>query len=866
MLKKVLYILFLFISIKTFATHNRAGEITYVHITGSQYKITITTYTKDSSPADRNDLAIRWGDNTPLDSIPRLSKVLLGNDINKNVYEGTHTYPGPNPSPYKIIVEDPNRNEGIINIPNSVNVVFYLETELFINPFIGINNSPVLLNPPIDNACVGVPYVHNPGAVDTDGDSLYYSIQPTRGIGGEEISNYQFPVASNSLTINGTTGDLIWDAPTQQGEHNVAILIEEFRDGQKIGSVLRDMQITVVPTCLPPPVITGPTDTCVIAGDTLNFTIEATGSTPVTLSATGIPFTISNPAAFQQVTNPATVTNANFYWETQCNHVRKSPYFVSFKAVDDGPIQLVDFLTTTITVIGPPPENVITDVQSNAINLTWDQTICSEVIGYKIYRRLGPSGWVPDLCETGVPEFTGFQLIAQTTSLTDTTFTDNNNGLGLIPGEDYCYRIVACYPDGSESKASDEVCDQLKRDVPIITNVNVNTTSETEGSMFVAWIKPTEHDTVQFPGPYRYLIYRGEQTNMNLVLIDSTASINDTTYTDTLLNTKERQYFYRVDIYNLTAGTRELIGKSTVASSVYLNLIPSDNQVTLLWDESVPWTNTAHIIYRQDPTTLLYDSLDVTSGTSYIDMGLINGTTYCYKVQSVGAYTAINVGNPILNFSQETCADPIDNVIPCPPTLFIEPSCELFRNNLYWENQSGGCADDVLEYKIYQKPFIDDDTYTLVTTISEGILGPDTTFLHENLSSIAGCYVITSIDSVGNESPFSDSICVENCPVYNLPNVFTPGTDGLNDFFEPFPYRFVASIQLEVFNRWGSLVFETNDPDIVWDGVSQQTNKPCVDGVYFYVCIVNEIFLAGVQPRVLKGFISLIANKGTSGP
>jgi len=45
-------------------------------------------------------------------------------------------------------MEDPNRNAGIINIPNSVNIPFFLETTLVINPFLGNNNSPELLNPP----------------------------------------------------------------------------------------------------------------------------------------------------------------------------------------------------------------------------------------------------------------------------------------------------------------------------------------------------------------------------------------------------------------------------------------------------------------------------------------------------------------------------------------------------------------------------------------------------------------------------------------------------------------------------------------------------------------------------------------------
>ena len=884
MLKKLIYILLFLVSANAFATHNRAGEITFVHITGLTYGITITTYTKDSSPADRPKLEIRWGDNSPLDSIPRISDQLLGNDIKKNVYYEEHTYPGPSPSAYIISVEDPNRNAGILNIPNSVNVVFYLQTELYINPFMGINNSPVLLNPPIDNACVGSIYIHNPGAVDSDGDSLYYSLQQSLKEGGQFIPNYQFPQASNFITINNFTGDLVWDSPISQGEYNVAILIEEFRNGFMIGSILRDMQITVVAGCLPPPNITGVTDTCIIAGDTLSINYSATGSYAVTLTSTGIPYSLTSPAFFQQTTLPATLTSANFYWESKCNHVRLNPYFISIKGIDAGPYSLADFHTTTILVIGPKPKNVMATVQTNNINLIWDKTSCSQVIAYKIYRRLGPSGWSPGPCETGVPPSAGFQLIATTPSINDTTFSDNNNGLGLVPGEDYCYRIVACYPDGAESVASDEVCNQLIKDVPIITRVNVNTTSPTTGSIYVEWSKPTEHDTVQWKGPYRYLIYRGEQTSSTMVLIDSTAAINDTMYTDTMLNTLDFQYFYRIDIYNLTIGARDLMGKSTVASSVYLNLTPSDNQLTLTWNEVTPWTNTQHVIYRQNPLTLNFDSLNITSNNTYVDTGLANLTTYCYKVKSIGGYSSPGTIDPIENFSQEACDQPVDNINPCPPSLCVEVNCELQQNKLHWINQNPGCADDVLQFNIYKKDSLNGE-YVLIANISNGT---DSTYLHDNILSMVGCYVITGVDSVGNESLYSDSVCVDNpngacagnngcvynsdetedaaCFVYRLPNVFTPGQDGHNDIFVPFPYRFVESIDMQIFNRWGNLVYQTSNPDILWEGINQENNKECSDGTYFYVCVVNEVCLGGTEARTLKGFITLIKNKGASKP
>ena len=885
MLKKILYLLFILLSVKAFATHNRAGEITYTYISGLTYEITVVTYTKDSSPADRPKLEIRWGDSSPLDSIDRINDVFLGNDIKMNIYVKQHTYPSASPSPYIISVTDPNRNADIINIPNSVNVVFYIQTELYISPFIQANNSPVLTYPPIDNACVGSIFIHNPGAVDVDGDSLYYKLSQSLATGGSQIPNYQYPFASNSLTINGTTGDLIWDSPVSQGEYNVAILIEEFRNGFKIGSILRDIQITVVAGCNPPPNITGITDTCVIAGEVIDVYYPTTGSYDVTLTATGMPFIISNPAFFQQTTLPATVTSGHFYWETACNHVRLNPYFISIKGIDDGQYHLADFHTTSILIIGPKPENVIANVQNNAINLIWDKTPCGQVKNYLIYRKLGPSGWTPGQCETGVPASTGFQLIATTSSKNDTTYEDNNYGLGLIPGEDYCYRIVASYPDGAKSIASDEVCAQLIKDVPIVTNVSVNTTSPTTGSIYLAWSKPTEHDTIQYPGPYRYLIYRGQQTSSNMLLIDSTATINDTTYTDTLLNTLDFQYFYRVDIYNLTSGVRDLMGKSTIASSIYLNLVPSDNQLTLVWNEAVPWTNTQHVIYRQNPFTLNFDSIDVTANTTYIDADLVNLTTYCYQVKSIGGYTSSGTIDPIINYSQEACAQPIDNVTPCPPTLCVEVDCKKQQNTLHWINQNPGCADDVLQFNIYKKDSINGE-YVLIANIPNGT---DSAYIHDNILSIVGCYVITGIDSVGNESMYSDSVCVDNpngacegnngcvyvadetvsseaCYLYRLPNVFTPGTDSHNDLITPFPYRFIESVNMQIFNRWGKLVYQTTDPEILWDGTNQENKKQCSDGTYFYVCTVNEICLDGVKPRALKGFITLIRNKDASKP
>lgn len=99
--------------------------------------------------------------------------------------------------------------------------------------------------------------------------------------------------------------------------------------------------------------------------------------------------------------------------------------------------------------------------------------------------------------------------------------------------------------------------------------------------------------------------------------------------------------------------------------------------------------------------------------------------------------------------------------------------------------------------------------------------------LNGNIDTTAYSQVCTSID---------------DCPRYRLPNVFTPNSDGYNDLLVPFPgYTSVKRIDLKIFNRWGVVVFETNDPAIRWDGKDKNTNKPCSEGVYYYVCDVYEV-------------------------
>lgn len=882
-----------------FATHNRAGEITYRYIGNSttpyKYEITITTYTKwvGTGGTDKCELNVHFGDGDTA-IVPRVNGgnvncpstadgVLITADTRYNVYVTTHNYAGP--GNYFITMEDRNRNSGICNIPDSENQSFFLRSELVISPFLGKNNSPTLLNPPIDDACVGVCFEHNPGAFDADGDSLYYSMSVCYAEGAPLLT-WTFPPSMSSTSIDPLTGDLVWCAPPFLCQYNVAILIKEYRllPGTNIryyiGSVLRDMQIDVLNCANNAPVINPINDTCVVAGTNLNFGVTATDAdlfSTLSLSATGGPLLPSaTPQATFSSVSGAGVATGTFNWNPSCSQVQLLPYMITFKATDSGSPPLVNYESMFIRVIAPPPTGLTAVPSGASIILDWNYPLCdtlgsNPLVNFYIYRKNTCDPWSPGPCETGVPSYTGYTQIG-TTAYNITTFTDDNGGAGLTNGIDYSYIIVAYYADGSQSIASDNVCAQLVRDVPIMTNVSVMTTSTSTGTIWTHWVKPVGNssnlDTIVNPPPYEYRLMRATGFNPpataytleTTYTYSSFTAMTDTGFVSTALNTDGTPYTYKVDFYS----NGIFKGSTQTASSVFLSSTPADKEVNLTWQHFVPWNNYSYVVFREtSPGSGTFTSIDTTTALVYTDTALLNEVEYCYRVLAIGEYSDTTLPKPLRNYSQIKCETPIDIVPPCQPPFDVVSGCEMIQNTITWVNPNTVCTeDDAVQINIYFSPTFDDPLQLIYSTTDMSMTSYTLpVYYYEGVPSIAGCYAVTAVDSAinPNESPIVAKICVDNCPSYELPNVFTPNGDNKNDFFTPLPnWRFVKDVDIKIYDRWGLLMFETNDPYVLWDGKNKDTKVECTDGTYFYVCTVNEIRIDGIKPRILKGFVQLI--------
>ncbi|MFH1321973.1 MAG: gliding motility-associated C-terminal domain-containing protein [Bacteroidota bacterium] len=86
-----------------------------------------------------------------------------------------------------------------------------------------------------------------------------------------------------------------------------------------------------------------------------------------------------------------------------------------------------------------------------------------------------------------------------------------------------------------------------------------------------------------------------------------------------------------------------------------------------------------------------------------------------------------------------------------------------------------------------------------------------------------------------------------------IPNTFTPNGDGLNDMFGPAGTG-ISEFQLQIFNRWGEMIFESDNINNQWDGKFR--NRIVQTGAYVYMVYANgyekgKIFKSGTVNVIL---------------
>jgi gliding motility-associated-like protein len=761
-----------------------------------------------------------------------------------------------------------------------------------------------------------LPAIYTPDHVPCTGfrfpNSQLYGVPPQTPVQVSYKDNNGVELAQIGDTaifqMNARTGLIVWNAPLRTGIYNVAFVVEEWRrtpyGAAKIGEVIRDMQITVVAAINLRPTLKIPQDTCVVAGTLLRKNVTATDGSSAASPATPIQlFAYSGilpPATFSQSAQGPPRAVGAFTWTPGCENIAREPYTIVFKAQDtphtpplssDPP--LIDEKVWRVTVIGPAPTNLrAVPGTGQQVLLSWAsypcQTGASGVLATtRIYRRENCYPYTPSACETGIPAGAGYQLLG-TVPANVAAYADNT----VQRGKTYSYRIYVVFPlpGAGASIVSNEACITLDGRAAQLTNVDVLTTDAATGQIAVKWTQPRPSAGAVFNAPLGYRLSRSTTGAAPFTLVATKTSLADTTFLDTGLNTAGLQYTYQLVFFTATTtqpGSPETTETAPLASSVRLSLLPQGNgrRNTLTWRYSVPWDNSQQptIIYRRvgPPTgpytqvATLTPAAGATSAT-YIDQGLTLGQNYCYYVQTNGQYpTPVNSASQLiyrnlLNKSQEACA--VLTASPCTPVLTLAPTnCDSlaglahssnvllqdlrYQNRLRWTvgNTPTGCSTDIAYYRIFYRTTADGPLVLLDSTTQ-------LTYLHRQLPSGAGCYAVQAVSPAGLRSELSNVACQDNCVFFFLPNIFTPNGDQTNEKFRPKTSSPITRTHIQIFNRWGRKVYESDrDPYINWDGTGGEAypSGKASDGVYYYLAEVEFADFAHTR-RTFKGWVEIV--------
>jgi len=118
---------------------------------------------------------------------------------------------------------------------------------------------------------------------------------------------------------------------------------------------------------------------------------------------------------------------------------------------------------------------------------------------------------------------------------------------------------------------------------------------------------------------------------------------------------------------------------------------------------------------------------------------------------------------------------------------------------------------------------------------SSTVLSPTYSYTEEGIYTVT----LSVLSQHGCADTATEEIIIKPEFTFFVPNVFTPDEDGLNDFFKGVGRNF-TEYQMYIYDRWGKLIYETNDYDKPWDGKVMGSNEYCMPETYVYKIVVKD--------------------------
>jgi gliding motility-associated-like protein len=262
--------------------------------------------------------------------------------------------------------------------------------------------------------------------------------------------------------------------------------------------------------------------------------------------------------------------------------------------------------------------------------------------------------------------------------------------------------------------------------------------------------------------------------------------------------------------------------------------VTTENHVALIW-RSAPIFNAAlYQILRKDAITgdyLRIAQVSATDTTFVDETAQADKKSYSYKIRVIDACGNSN------DLSNEATS------------IFVQMETKEFQVSLNW-NQYNEWKNGV-QYYIIDRLNPTTGQFDSIATVRGTSYTEDPS--HLNLANYV--YRVRGIEQSGNQM-VSVSNIVKNTlkPTLYIPTAFTPNGDQLNDQFKVVGMH-IKEIEIEIYNRWGEMIFHTNNINDGWDGTFKGADA-MQDSYVFKVRATAE----NGETFLKSGVVSLVRN------
>ena len=320
-----------------------------------------------------------------------------------------------------------------------------------------------------------------------------------------------------------------------------------------------------------------------------------------------------------------------------------------------------------------------------------------------------------------------------------------------------------------------------------------------------------------------------------------------------------------IHLWSWSFGDNSTLATTQQSSHLYSNAGTYPVQLVVISDFGCVDTIIKNVVV--DPNPVVVFSADDTIGCEPL----------CISFQNTSFVTNGNVAHSLWNFGDGSATTSSQDAAHCYTNNNVSVPV-LFSPDLTVTSDSG-CVSVLTKNNyltVYPDPVAAFGASPLISSIVNPVIsivnlstGADTSnwnFGDNQLSSVfappahtyadTGSYTITLITSThyGCIDTTHQTIVIEPDFIFYIPNTFTPNDDGVNDTFTG-QGIFIKEFEMSIFDRWGNLIFYSNDINKPWDGKANHGTDIAQQDVYIYVFKVTDF---KTQKHNFKGLITLI--------